>query len=258
MRFWTLAIALGQLGAAHPATAQTPPRTAQTAPVENTGPNANITRWARGTYEYRTISDKRLRGTENWQLFVYKDGSRSVIMWHDLFATNTQFTGFARVDKDMRPLDAFAQFFTQGKFKGAVQIVFGDGQMDLTSTGPEGVVRQQRATPKEFSISLHPLASDWWHYWYYDRTTKGSQISRYYSLEATRDLGLPVTARLIETTQEEAGEEDVSVPAGTYRAIKYTSGSSAAWLTGPDMILVKSSSPRSDREYVLTTYVAGP
>jgi hypothetical protein len=257
MRFWTLPITLGLLGAAHLAAAQTPPGRPSAAVSENTGPNTNITRWARGTYEYRTISDKRLRGIEDWQLFVYQDGSRSVIMWHDLFATNTQFTGFARVDKDMRPLDAFAQFFTQGKFKGAVQIVFSDGQMDLTSSGPEGVAQQQRATPKEFSISLHPLASDWWHYWYYNRTTKGAQISRYYSLEASRDVGLPITARLIETTQEEAAEEDVSVPAGTFRSFKYTSGSSAAWLMGPDMILVKSLSPRTDREYVLTKLESG-
>jgi hypothetical protein len=257
MGFRTLAIAFGLLGAAHLAVAQTPPRLSSAPKAENIGPNTNITRWARGTYEYRTISDKRLRGTEDWQLFVYNDGSRSVIMWHDLFATNTQFTSFARADQDMRPLDAFAQFFTQGKFKGAVHIVFADGRMDLTSTGPEGVVHQQRAAPKEFSISLHPLASDWWHYWYYNRTTKGAQLSRYYSLEASRDVGLPITARLIETRQEEAGEEDVSVPAGTFRSIKYTSGNSAAWLMGPDMILVKSLNPSTDREYVLTKLESG-
>ena len=140
--------------------------------AENTGPNTNITRWARGTYEYRIISDQRLRGVETWQLFVYRDGSRSMIMWHDLFATNTQFTGVARVDKNMRPLDAFAQFFTQGKFKGAVQIVFNDGTMDLISTGPQGQVHQAQTTPDAFSISLHPLASDWWYYWYYDHKKK--------------------------------------------------------------------------------------
>ena len=149
-------------------------------------------------------------------------------------------------------------FFTQGKFKGSAAITFKDGQMELLSTGQEGQVRQTRATPKEFSMSLHPIASDWWHYWYYDRKTKGSQISRYYSLEAGRDLGLPVTARLIETEQAEAGEEDVRVPAGTFKAIKFTSGNSAAWLTGPDFMLVKSISPTSDREYVLTTYISGP
>ena len=226
--------------------------------AENTGPNTNITRWARGTYEYRIISDQRLRGVETWQLFVYRDGSRSMIMWHDLFATNTQFTGVARVDKNMRPLDAFAQFFTQGKFKGAVQIVFNDGTMDLVSTGPQGQVHQAQTTPDAFSISLHPLASDWWHYWYYDHKKKGPQVSRYYSLEAGRDLGLPVTVRLIETEKAESGEENLTVPAGTFKTIKYTSGNSAAWMSGPDSMLVKSSSPKSDREYVLRTYEVGP
>jgi hypothetical protein len=242
------------LGLAHAATAQVQP----TPVPENTGPNANITRWARGAYDYRTISDGRLRGVEHWQLFVYRDGSRSMIMWHDLFATNTQFTGFMRVDKDLRPLEAFAQFFTQGKFKGAAQILFKDGAMELISTGAEGQVRQVRSTPLEFSISLHPLASDWWHYWYYDRAKKGPQISRYYSLEAGRDLGLPVTARLIETPQEESGEEDITVPAGTFKTIKYSSGSSAAWISGPDSMLVKSANPRADREYVLSSYTSGP
>lgn len=237
-----------------PAWAQTPPASAP----ENIGPNTNITRWARGTYEYRTISDKRLRGTESWQLFVYADGSRTMIMWHDLFASNTQFTGIMRVDKELKPQEAFAQFFTQGKFKGSAAITFANNQMNLISTGQEGQVRQTRATPKEFSISLHPIASDWWHYWYYDRTKKGAQISRYYSLEAGRDLGLPVTARMIEAEQEYSSEENISVPAGTFKAIKYTSGSSAAWLTGPDSMLVKSSAPKSDREYLLTTYISGP
>ncbi len=248
-----LAVLLAMAAGAMPTLAQAPPAVAP----ENTGPNSNIVRWARGTYEYRTISDRRVRGVENWQLFAYGDGSRTMIMWHDLFATNTQFTGVARVDRDLRPLDAFAQFFTQGKFKGSAQIVFNNDTMDLTSTGPEGQVHQLRSTPKEFSISLHPLASDWWHYWYYDRKAKGSQISRYYSLEAGRDLGLPVTARLIETEQAEAGEEDVNVPAGTFKAIKFTSGSSAAWVSGPDSMLVKSLNPKSDREYLLIKYEAG-
>jgi hypothetical protein len=235
--------------------AQTP--VSPTTLAENTGPNANITRWARGTYEYRTISDQRLRGTENWQLFVYRDGSRTMIMWHDLFATNTQFTGIMRVDQQLRPLDAFVEFWTQGKFKGAGTITFADGKITLNSIGSQGAVTQTAITPNDYSISLHPLASDWWHYWYYDRTKAGSQISRYYSLEAGRDVGLPVTVRLIETEQADAGDEQITVPAGTFKATKYTSGTSAAWIAGPDAMLVKSSAPKSDREYVLTKLETG-
>ena len=222
----------------------------QTQP-ENAGPNTNIVRWARGTYDYRTISDQRLRGTENWPLFVYRAGSRQMIMWHDVFATNTQFTGFMRVDDKLRPVEAFVEFWTQGKFKGSGSVVFAKGRMILNSMGSQGSITQEVATPAEYSISLHPIASDWWHYWYYDHTKGGSQISRYYSLEAGRDLGQPLTARQIETEQAAAGEEQISVPAGTFKAIKYISGTSAAWISGPDAMLVKSSSPKSDREYVL-------
>jgi hypothetical protein len=221
-------------------------------PPENTGPNANLLRWARGVYLYRTISDHRERGREQWQLFVYRDGSRSIVMMHDFFAMNAQVNGLARVDK------AFATFYTEGKFKGAVTISFDRGGMDLVSTGSQGAVHQHVATPETFSISLHPVASDWWHYWYYDRAKKGPQISRYYSLEASRDLGLPVTVRLIETEQEEAGEETVTVPAGTFPAVKFASGNSAAWLTGPDSMLVKSVSPKADREYLLESFESGP
>jgi hypothetical protein len=235
------------------ADAQTPP---PPGPQENTGANANIARWARGQYVYRA-GDGRERGREWFQLFVYGDGSRQVLAWHDLFATNTQFTTFMRVDARMAPLEAFAQFWTQGKFKGAAAITFADGRMNLVSTGPQGTTTQTQPTPAEFSISLHPVATDWWHYWYYDLKKGGSQISRYYSLEAGRDLGLPVTARMIETEQAAAGEEEVTVPAGTFRAMKYTSGASAAWLTGPDMILVKSVSGRGN-DYVLQSLERGP
>lgn len=64
---------------------------AQSMTPENTGPNVNIVRWSKGAYEYRATKSGRTRGWEQWKLFTYRDGSRSMIMWHDLFARNTQF-----------------------------------------------------------------------------------------------------------------------------------------------------------------------
>ncbi|MCB2109113.1 MAG: hypothetical protein KDE14_15490, partial [Rhodobacteraceae bacterium] len=55
--------------AAVTACAQTPP-----AASENTGPNANIVRWAEGKYIYYGDNGARERGTEKFRLNVHPDG----------------------------------------------------------------------------------------------------------------------------------------------------------------------------------------
>ena len=42
-------------------------------------PNANLARWARGTYDYINSADGALRGWERFQLMVHRDGSRTPI-----------------------------------------------------------------------------------------------------------------------------------------------------------------------------------
>ncbi len=78
--------------------------------IENTGPNANIVRWAEGKSQYRTMKTNRTRGWQQWKLFTYRDGSRTMIMWHEVFARNTQYTSVMRVDRDLKSLEAYVSY----------------------------------------------------------------------------------------------------------------------------------------------------
>ena len=79
-----------------------PPNAAAAAAQENTGPNANLLRQASGRYTYRTLTDGRERGVEAFDMFVHRDGSRTLMIWHDLWARNAQFTVVLRVAENFR------------------------------------------------------------------------------------------------------------------------------------------------------------
>ncbi len=226
--------------------------------TENTGPNVNIERWAEGTYEYRTTKTNRTRGWEQWKLFTYRDGSRTMIMWHDVFARNTQFTSVMRVDRDLKPLEAYVSYWTPNGFKGSGWFVVDGTKLKSTSIGPAGTVTQEFDAKGPFSISTHPLASDGWHYWFYDKAKGGDQLSRYFSIEASRDLSRPITAKFIEVPQALVGEETITIPAGTFTATRYHSGNSDAWIATDDSIVIRSVIDGDDpREYVLVDYKTG-
>lgn len=73
------------------------PFPATAAPEENSGPNANLQRQANGRYAYRTVRDGRERGVEEFDMFVHRDGSRTLMIWRDLWAKNAQFSVVLRV-----------------------------------------------------------------------------------------------------------------------------------------------------------------
>ena len=86
---------------------------------DSEGPNANILRWASGTYAYTTLSEPRDRGWERFHMNVYTDGSRTMNMWHDLSARDAQFTIILRVAENFRPLEAFVSYWVANGFKGS-------------------------------------------------------------------------------------------------------------------------------------------
>ena len=229
---------------------------AQTAPQENTGANANIVRWAKGAYEYRTISDRRYRGREEWNLFAYKDGTRTISMWTDLFALNSQTTSVFHIGSDGRPLDAYISLQRPTGFGGAAFFIVRQGGLSWTSTGPNGPVAGSLDINGNFSISTGPLASDGWHGWYYDYAKGGEQPSQYVSISAAP--GQPIAARMIDTKRTFLGEETLSLPAGTFKAKHFKTGQADTWLGTEDGVVLKQVSATSDREYVLIEYKTGP
>lgn len=160
--------------------------------VENQGPNAAIVRRASGVYRYEALSDGRLRGEERFQLFAHPDGSRTLMVWHDLFARNAQFSVLLRNGADFLPLEAFVSYWNAGSFKGSAHFRVQGAQLAATSSGPAGVITQLTELPKTFSIGTHPVAGDGWHTAGYDAARGGVQSLTLYSLEASTDLTKPV------------------------------------------------------------------
>lgn len=227
---------------------------APSAPVaENQGPNTAILRRASGVYRYAALSDGRLRGEERFQLFVHPDGSRTMMVWHDLFARNAQFSVMLRNGASFQPLEAFVSYWNAGSFKGSAHFRVQGAQLAATSSGPAGVITQLTELPKTFSIGTHPVAGDGWHTAGYDAARGGVQSLVLYSLEASADLTKPVLGTLRPLSVERIGLETVEVPAGRFEAERWRlAGVNDLWVVGPDRLVVKSVIAARDLQYVLT------
>lgn len=251
-RLASVLLALVWLAALPQALAQS--TTAPRASSENAGPNKAILRRASGVYRYEALSDARLRGEERFQLFVHPDGTRTLMVWHDLFARNAQFSVMLRNAADFRPLEAFVSYWNAGSFKGSAQIRVQGAQLNATSSGPAGVVAQDITVPAAFSIGTHPVAADGWHAAWYDRARGGVQNSTIYSMEASTDLSKPVLGTLRPLTLEFIGRETVEVPAGRFEAEHWkVAGVNDLWVVGEDRLVVKSVIAARDLQYLLTS-----
>lgn len=150
-------------------------------------------------------------------------------------------------------------YWTQTGFKGSGWFTVEGTKLKTSSIGPAGTVTQVFDAKGPFSISTHPLASDGWHYWFYDKAKGGDQMSRYFSIEASGDLSQPIRGKFIETLQRLDGEEEISIPAGRFNTTGYSSGRSTAWIATDDSIVVRSTIDDGvdPREYVLVQYKTG-
>jgi hypothetical protein len=249
------AIALAALffaGAAH----------AQLSP-DKTGPdalkNANILRWAKGEYEYRTLKAQTPRGSESFHLTVARDGSRTMRATTDISARDVQANVILRVAENFRPLDAYIALFTKGGYKGALTLnVDGDTLRALT-TGPSGRIEQTTKVPAQFSFVTHPLALDSWHPWYIAPTKGIVQTGAQYFLNTDGDIAKALDGQMQPVTFEYMGEDEVRVPAGTFKATHVRmAGHSDIWFIGPDRLLVRYVWTEIDRDYVLKTLQTGP
>jgi hypothetical protein len=226
---------------------------------ENTGPNSNIVRWARGEIRYQTLSDKRPRGRERWQLFVHPDATRTLITHNDIFARNAVMTAVIRVRADFYPIETFAAYWNDGRYKGSGVFRVNEGVLTAEVDGPTGRFTQTMAVdPSRLSLLVHPLAPDGWHGGSYDKARGGPQTIPMINIDAISTWDRPVLGSRLDQTWEFTGEEKITVPAGTFATERYRANDFDIWVTGPDRVLVKYVWDAFDREYLLETYEARP
>ncbi len=231
---------------------------------ENTGPNINIERWAKGSYTYRTLEgpeeDRRIRGWERFEFMAYRDGTRSLTITQNLAARNAQFSVMLSVDEQFRPIYAFVDYWTENGHKGTALMQVDGDDMHIVSSGVMGTLRSEDDIEGPFSIGTHPVSADGWHRPALSgETDDGSAFSgRAYHLEASSDLKKPIIGYWEEFSFTETAQETITVPAGTFDTTRYTiSDLLTVWVTGEDNLLVRMISERFDREYLLDEFEQG-
>jgi len=228
-------------------------------PPENMGPNTSITRWAEGEYAYLEAASGRERGFERFRMTVHPDGSRTLLMWHDLTERNAQFTVLLRTEASFRPLEASVSYWNAGQYKGSASLFVDGGRLRLVSDGSYGSVRQEVEVPEAFSIGSHPVSGDGWHL----RLEPTGDADRFeavvFGLDAAADARRPVTGRLTPMPVERLGAKRITVPAGTFDTVHYRiAGRSDVWIHGEDRMLIRMRMAGAGLEYVLRRLETGP
>ena len=232
----------------------------QQAPPENTGPNKSLTRWAEGEYTYLEAGTGAPRGFERFRLSVHPDGSRTLLMWHDLTARDAQFTVLLRTEASFRPLEASVSYWNAGRYKGFASLMVDGDRLLLSSSGSYGTVRQEVEGPAEFSIGSHPVSGDGWHLWLEEPGTEPAGFqAMVFGLDAAADPMRPITGRLTPMPVERLGIERITVPAGSFDTTHYRiAGGSDVWIHGEDRMLIRMRMPGAGLEYVLRQLETGP
>jgi len=223
---------------------------------ENPGPNANITRWASGKHVFRAVEDQRLRGEEHFRLSVHPDGTRTMAVWKDLYAVNSHIQALMRVDKEFRPLEAFANYWQADGYKGSIRVVV-DGKT-LHSSGWSAVGPGQHTfnVPHELTVITHGEGMNGWGLWPVLNAKQDLRVTAY-NISPARGAAAPVLGTLTERTAKYLGEEEITVPAGTFKAVHAANELFEVWVTIPDRILVRQLIKSRGLEFVLVEMTTG-
>lgn len=224
--------------------------------------NDNIVRWARGTIDYLSLSSGEVTGSEEWHLTVHPDGSRTMHSINRMEAEQRQRHVTLRVAETFRPLEVTAVFWIEGQWRGTGLLAVNGNTLNAFVKTPDGMISQERHVPDHFSIIPHPLATNMWNTWYYDKAKGGAQKVTVYDMDSTAQPVSSMLGKLYDQTLEYVGATDMTVPAGTFdvehfRYVDTTQGEVNFYVTGPDQTFVRFTWPWRDRDYVLTTYEAG-
>lgn len=231
--------------------------------VENVDPvagNDSIVRWAKGSYEYGKLDSDLIRGQEDWTLTVHPDGTRTVQAFVDLRDGDHQTNVILRVAETFRPLEGFVNFWRNGNFGGSGWYRIEGTDLSASVAGPRGHVIHRIEVPRHMSLRVHPVITEGWQLWAYDRAKGGSQQGALYNVVTIGNPPVPGVGVLLEHRMEYLGVETVDVPAGEFTADHYTfyDGRYDIWLWGPDRILVRYANFGNGHEYRLSTLETGP
>lgn len=221
----------------------------------------NVSHWASGKYAYISLRDGVQNGEESWFLTAHPDGSRTLQAtnsYNDY--TKTLRNVILRVDQRFRPLEAYATFWVDGAWRGSGWFTVNNNKLSAIVDGPNGRLTQSLEVPENFSFVPHPISTDSWPTWYYDKELGGKQPITLYTFDG-RGFGVSgILGRLQSSEIEYLGEEDIETPAGVFRCEHYAfgEGDPQFFIFGQDRLLAKMIWKAAEVEYVLSEYKTGP
>ncbi len=234
-----------------------PAANAQERPPENPGPNANITSWAAGRHVFRTIKDHRPRGEEHFRLSVHPDGTRTMMIWKDLFAVNSHLHIVMRVERSFRPLEAYGSYWQRDGYKGSIRLTVDGDRLHAVGWGPNGHGEHSLTVPPNLSLITHGEGLNAWGVW--GDFKPGEQKTRVaYNISPVRDAAAPVLGSLAQGAVTFIGEETITTPAGTFETLHSSNGFMDIWSTKEHRILVLQQIKSRGLEYVLMDLTSGP
>ena len=203
-----------------------------------------------GVLECRVISGNQPCGTDRFMLTVQADGSRMLRSNTQMPSRGMQIDIAIQVDSDFRPLQAYTSNYSEGKFFGTGLFAIEDNQLTAMVQTPDAIKTEIIEVPAQFSMLLHPVSADGWHFGHYDKAKGGVQVLSRCTVGAARD-SVRCGMRTVEL--EYLSDETLTVPAGTFKTERYRFGDDTeVWLTGPDNMVVQHVYNTFGTRYQLT------
>ncbi len=220
-------------------------------------------KYQHGRLSYLKKSTGQERGHEDWQLTRNRDGS---VTMHCLAMTDdsqiVRDVTYTR-GRDGRPADVFVRLQVANRLVGTGYFrIEGNTLVAVTDSAETGHSVQIVNIPTDyFSIVTQAVMLDGWAIFNYDRAREGEQKRAVYNTSTRRDGTDGPLGRLGFFRLNMLGVEEVTVPAGTFKAAHFTIDSdetevstSHLWVAGEDKILLRYDWGVMDYEYVLTSW----
>lgn len=218
-------------------------------------------KYQHGRLTYLKKSTSQERGYEDWQLTRNRDGSvtmRCLAITDDSrFVRDVTYTR----SKEGRPMDAFVRLQVENHLLGTGYFhLEADKLVVVTDSAETGHSIQTINIPTDFfSIVTHAVMLDGWAIFNYDRARGGEQRRAIYNTSTRWDGTDGPLGRVGAIRLNLLGEEEITVPAGTFKAAHFTIDSDEPkvptahlWVAGEDKILLRYDWGELDHEYVLT------
>lgn len=213
--------------------------------------NPSLTRVVEGRYETRELKGGRVVGVESFRLNVHSNGSRCIAIWSNSATRGTQITADVCVDRQFRPLQAYARYWIGGAYRGAAWINVDGASLSVHSSTGGAATTLNVAVPARFSLGTHPISADAWHV--AALGSEGGAAATSFTLNPAGDRSVALTGQLVQIPVERLADERVTVPAGTFVARRIRlGGRTDYWVNGDDWIVVRMAT--GDSERVLTQY----